>query len=98
ALQRDVNKFVGAGTPILDFHEVARRVETSTAVETSALLLLFVAVSAAGGVLVGQALGRSASVIGGDADVLRAIGETRREMVLAAALPHVVSAVTGVAA
>ena len=56
ALQRDVNKFIGAGTPILDFHEVARRVETSTTVETSALLLLFVAVLAAGGVLVGLAL------------------------------------------
>ena len=97
ALQRDVNKFVGPGTPILDFHEVARRVETSTAVESSALLLLFVAVAAAGGVLVGQALSRSAAVIGGDADVLRAIGLTRREMVLAATLPHIVSAATGIA-
>jgi ABC-type lipoprotein release transport system permease subunit len=94
ALQRDVNKFIGAGTPILDFHEVARRVETSTAVETSALLLLFVAVLAAGGVLVGLALTRSASVIGGDAEVLRAVGMTRGEMALAATLPHAFAAGT----
>lgn len=97
ALQHDVNQFVGAGTPILDFHEVARRVDTSTAVETSALLLLFAAVALAGGVLVGQALSRSASVVRGDVDVLRTIGLTRREMVTGATLPHVVSAVVGAA-
>jgi ABC-type lipoprotein release transport system permease subunit len=93
ALQRDVNRYVGAGTPILDFHEVARRVETSTTVESSALLLLCVAVLAAGGVLVGLALSRSASMIGGDADVLRAVGMTRRDMTLAGTLPHTVTAV-----
>ena len=92
ALQRDVNKIVGNGTPILDFHEVARRVETSTSVETTALLLLFAAVLTAGGVLVGLALSRSASVIGGDVEILRSIGMTRREMTLAATLPHAVTA------
>jgi ABC-type lipoprotein release transport system permease subunit len=100
ALQRDVNKYVADGTPILDFHEVARRVETSTTVESSALLLLALVVAAAGGVLVGQALSRSAAVIGTDANVLRAVGLTRREMVVGATLPHLlptaVGAVTGV--
>jgi FtsX-like permease family len=90
ALQRDVNKYVADGTPILDFHEVARRVETSTVVESSALVLLALAVAAAGGILVGQALSRSAAVVGTDTNVLRAIGLTRREMALGATLPHLV--------
>src|SRR5207245_10692573 len=60
-------------------------------------LLLFAAVAVAGGVLVGQALSRSASVIRGDVDVLRTVGLTRREMVMGATLPHVVSAVIGAA-
>lgn len=91
ALQRDVNEIIGQGTPVLDFHEVARRVEVTTGVESSALFLLFVAVAAAGAVLVGQALSRSAAVIGEHVGVLRAIGMRRRELVIAATLPHVVA-------
>ncbi|MDQ1481630.1 MAG: putative transport system permease protein [Actinomycetota bacterium] len=91
ALQRDVNKIIGEGTPVLDFHEVARRVETTTGVESSALFFLFVAVAAAGTVLVGQALARSAAVIAEHVGVLRAIGMRRRELVVAAAIPHLVT-------
>ena len=91
ALQRDVNATIGKGTPVLDFQEVARRVATTTSVESSALFLLFVAVAAAGTVLVGQALTRSAAVIGEHVGVLRAIGMRRRELVVAATLPHVVA-------
>jgi hypothetical protein len=91
ALQRDVNRIIGDGTPVLDFHEVARRVETTTGVESSALFFLFVAVAAAGTVLVGQALARSAAVIGEQVGVLRAIGMRRRELVAAATLPHILA-------
>jgi hypothetical protein len=91
ALQRDVNATIGKGTPVLDFQEVARRVATTTSVESSALFLLFVAVAAAGTVLVGQALTRSAAVIGEHVGVLRAMGMRRRELVVAATLPHVVA-------
>jgi hypothetical protein len=97
ALQRDVNKIVGDGTPVLDFHEVARRVQTTTGVESSALFLLAIAVAAAGMALVGQALTRSASVIGEHVGVLRAIGMRRRELMTAAILPHFASLVTAVA-
>jgi ABC-type lipoprotein release transport system permease subunit len=81
---------------VLDFHEVARRVETSTSVESSALFLLFVSVAAAGAVLVGQAIIRSAAVIGEHVGVLRAIGMRRRELVGAATLPHLLAAAVAV--
>src|SRR5438552_12052817 len=69
-LQRDVNELLAPGTPVLDLHAVSRRVDTTLAVEHSALLLLGTAVALAGGVLVSQALIRSASLVGDDALVL----------------------------
>lgn len=88
ALQRDVNDVIAPGTPVLDLHAVSRRVDTTLAVEFSALMLLGVVVALAGGLLVSQALIRSASVIGGDLAVLRAIGMTRQDMTSAAVLAH----------
>src|SRR6185295_988396 len=73
-LQRDVNKIVATGTPILDLHEVQRRVDTTLDVEAAALRLLALAIALAGGLLVGQALSRSAATIQNDASVLRAVG------------------------
>ncbi|MEY2570216.1 MAG: putative transport system permease protein, partial [Acidimicrobiaceae bacterium] len=90
ALQRDVNEVVAPGTPVLDLHAASRRVDTTISVERAALLMLAVAIAVAGGLLVAQALGRSASVIGDDALVLRAIGMTRPEIAEAATFSHVV--------
>jgi ABC-type antimicrobial peptide transport system permease subunit len=88
ALQRDANKLIASGTPILDLRAVQRRVNTTLNVEQSALVLLALAVFAAGLVLVGQMLARSAATIRTDAPVLRAIGMTRRELATAGAKAH----------
>ena len=88
ALQRDVNEDVAPGTPVLDLHAASRRVDTTISVEYAALLMLGVAIAVAGGLLVAQALGRSASVIGDDALVLRAIGMTRSDVAGAATVSH----------
>ncbi len=96
ALQRDADRLVHAGTPILDFHGVARRITTSFTIERTALLLLGTAVAAAGLVFIGQALSRSLTFIDEDSAALHAMGFTRRELALAAALPHVVVAAVAV--
>ena len=88
ALQRDVNEFVHAGTPVLDLNAVTRRVDTSIGVERTALFVLAAAVAIAGGFLVAQALGRSAGRIGEDALALRTLGMSRREMVAATVYAH----------
>lgn len=88
ALRTDVNDLVAPGTPILDLNAVSRRVDTTTSVEHTALLLLAAVVAVAGVVLVGQALGRSASVIGDDAPALRAMGFTRASMGAAVVVSH----------
>lgn len=92
ALQQDVNTLLAPGTPLLDLHEVSRRVTTTLAVERVAMLLLAAAVALAGGFLVAQALVRSAGVIGDDAPALRAIGMARSEVGRGGTLPHVLSA------
>jgi ABC-type lipoprotein release transport system permease subunit len=92
ALRRHVNEIVAPGTPVLDLNAVSRRVDTTTSVEHTALLLLSAVVAVAGLVLVGQALGRSASLVGDDAPALRAMGFTRTSIGVAAVLAH-----TGVA-
>ena len=101
ALQRDVNDVIGPGTPVLDLGAVTRRIDTTLSVERTALLLLAGAVALAGGLLVAQALVRSAGLIGDDARVLRAIGMTRGELASAVGLSHVptiaVAAVTSFA-
>jgi ABC-type antimicrobial peptide transport system permease subunit len=96
ALQRDVNDLVAPGTPLLDLHAVARRVDTTTDVEHLALLLLGVSIAVAGGLLVAQALARSAGAIGADALVLRAVGMTRSDISWAATLAHIVTFATAV--
>jgi hypothetical protein len=88
ALRADVNEIVAPGTPLLDLNAVSRRVDTTTGVEHTALLLLAAVVAVAGVVLVGQALGRSASVVGDDAPALRAMGFTRAGLGAAAVLSH----------
>jgi predicted lysophospholipase L1 biosynthesis ABC-type transport system permease subunit len=88
ALTQDVNEIVGPGTPVLDLDAVRRRIDTTTDVEHTALLLLGGVVAVAGAVLVGQALGRSASVVGDDAPALRAMGFTRAAIGSAAVLSH----------
>ncbi len=88
ALQRDANALVAPGTPVLDLHAAQRRVDTTINVEQSALVLIAIAVAAAGLVLVGQMLGRSASTIRSDAPALRAVGMTRRDLAYAGALAH----------
>ena len=88
ALRADVNEIVAPGTPLLDLNAVSRRVDTTTGVEHTALLLLAAVVAVAGVVLVGQALGRSASVVGDDAPALRAMGFTRAGLGTAAVLSH----------
>jgi len=88
ALQRDANQLIAPGTPVLDYHTAERRVDTTLNVEQSALLLLAIAIAAAGLVLVGQVLGRSASSVAGDADALRAVGMTRRDLASGGARSH----------
>ncbi len=88
ALRADVNELVAPGTPLLDLNAVARRVDTTTSVEHTALMLLAGVVAVAGLVLVGQALGRSASVVGDDAAALRAMGFTRSSVGVAAVFAH----------
>lgn len=91
-LQRTVNRVIAPGTPILDLADSARRVQTTTAVERTALLALAGAIAVVGLVLIGQALGRSASVVADDADVLRGIGMTSGQVAAAAVLPHLLTA------
>ena len=99
ALQRDVNELVAPGTPVLDLHAVSRRVDTTLSVEHAALLLLGVVVALAGGLLVSQAMIRSAGAVGDDGRVLRAIGMTRANLARAAMQSHLVTlAVTMVVA
>lgn len=98
AFERRLNREVAPGTPILDLHEAARRVETSLAVERAALLGLAAAVAVVGLVLVGQALARSAARVADDATSLRSVGMTRADLTLGATLPHVVAAVVAAAA
>jgi ABC-type lipoprotein release transport system permease subunit len=91
-LRKDVNDVIGPGTPVLDLHAVERRVDTTISVERSALLLLALAVAIAGGLLVAQALTRSAATVGDDALVLRAVGLSRWDVATAAVLSHTLSA------
>jgi hypothetical protein len=92
ALQRDVNQVVAPGTTVLDLHAVSRRVDTTISVEHAALLMLAVAIAVAGGVLLAQALRRSAGVIEDDTLVLRSMGMTPATITSAATAPHVLTA------
>jgi predicted lysophospholipase L1 biosynthesis ABC-type transport system permease subunit len=84
---------IEAGTPVLDLHAVQRRVDTTLDVEGAALRLLALAIAVAGGLLVGQALSRSAATIQSDASTLRGVGFARREMAAAAIRAHVLVAI-----
>ncbi len=96
ALRRDASTDVAQGVPVLDFHVTDRRVTATTDVEAAMLRLLAAIVAGAGVAFVGQALARSAATIGSDAPTLHAMGMTRRELVIAALRPHVVTAVIAV--
>ncbi|MDQ6696302.1 MAG: hypothetical protein M3Z46_02445 [Actinomycetota bacterium] len=91
AMRRDADRLLAKGTPILDLHSVQRRVGTAISLERVAQVLLGLAVAVAGLVFVGQALARSVAQLDDDAEVLRAIGLTRRERSIAAAAPHLLS-------
>ena len=95
-LRHDVNKYIAPGSPVLDAHATARRVNTTLDVEATALLLLAAAILLGGGVLVAQVLGRSASTIADDAGALRALGMSRDHLGLATGLSHLVPAVVAV--
>jgi ABC-type lipoprotein release transport system permease subunit len=92
ALRRDVNTYLAPGTPVLDTYSTARRVSTTLSVETTALLLLALAILLGGGILVAQVLGRSAATITDDALVLRALGMSRNHLGLASGLAHLLAA------
>lgn len=95
-LRRAANE-LGPGTPILDQRAVARRVENTTGVERTVLLMLAAVVAFAGTVLVGQAVLRSSSGIESDATALSAMGLTRRRVIATAMSPHAVTAMTAIA-
>ena len=82
---------------MLDLESAQRRVTASTDVERTILLVLSVVVVLVGVALVGQAMVRSAAGIGGDVEVLRALGMTRGELVRAALLPHLLVAALALA-
>jgi ABC-type lipoprotein release transport system permease subunit len=90
-LRRDASTDVAEGVPVLDFHVTARRVTATTDVEGAMLRLLAAIVALAGFAFIGQALARSAATIASDAPTLRALGMTKRELVLAAMRPHVIT-------
>jgi ABC-type antimicrobial peptide transport system permease subunit len=94
-LRRAANE-VGPGVPVLDENAVVRRVETTTGVEQTVLLMLAAVVTFAGTILVGQAVLRSAVGIGTDATALSSIGLTRREVIATAMLPHLVTSLIAV--
>jgi ABC-type lipoprotein release transport system permease subunit len=96
ALRRDASTDVAEGVPVLDFNVTSRRVTATTDVEGAMLRLLAAIVLLAGVAFVGQALARSAATIGTDASTLRALGMTRRELVVSALRPHLLTAAIGV--
>ena len=91
-LRYDVNALVARGSPVLDAHATARRVNTTLDVETTALLLLAAAILLGGGILVAQVLGRSASTIADDAGTLRALGMSRQYLGVATGISHLIPA------
>lgn len=94
ALQRGVDEVVAPGTPVLDLHGAARRVETTTSVEHTALLVLTGVVLLAGLALVGQAVIQSAAAATDDRTALSALGMTSRNITAAAVLVHLPTAIT----
>jgi ABC-type lipoprotein release transport system permease subunit len=96
ALGRDAAELLAPGTPILDLHDMLRRVSTAISLERVAQTLLGLAVAAAALVSVGQALWRSVSLIDDDAVVLRALGFTRKQRAVAATAPHLLTVVVAV--
>jgi ABC-type lipoprotein release transport system permease subunit len=91
-LRHDVNTDLARGTPVLDALAAARRVSTTLDVESTALLLLAVAILLGGGILVAQVLARSASTIADDARTLRALGMSRQHLGIATGLSHLIPA------
>ena len=98
ALRRDASTDVTPGVPVLDLQVTARRVTATTDVERAMLFLLAGIIALAGLVFVGQALARSAAAIGVDTPTLRALGMTRRELVMAALRSHLLVAVVAAVA
>ena len=98
ALQRSVDEVVAPGTPVLDLHEAARRVGTTTSVEQIALYVLAGVILLAGLVLVGQAVLQSASASADDLPTLSAMGMTRRTLTAVSLLVHAPTALTAGAA
>ena len=97
ALQRSVNEILAPGTPILDLHESSRRVETTTSVEWTALLVLAATVAAAGLILVGQAVGQSAAASVDDLPTIQALGMTRADAIRVAVVTHLPTAAVAAA-
>jgi ABC-type lipoprotein release transport system permease subunit len=96
-LEADATSYVAPGAPVLDLGHAARRITASTDVERAALLLLALAITFAGLVLVGQVAMRSAARVQADAATLQAIGLERRSIAAGAAIAHLPAAVTAFA-
>lgn len=94
-LQRDVSKLVAPGTPVDNLHALQRRVDTTLAVESTALNVLAATIAVAGLLLVAQAVRRSVSVLDDDIPALRAMGFDRPTFALAPVFSHLVVAALG---
>lgn len=97
-LRTDLDRLVAPATPVLDLQDSARRVETTTDVERSALLAMAAVLAGLGLVLVGQAVVRSATVPPEEGDALRALGFGRSDLALGSLLAHGPTVVTGLVA
>lgn len=95
-LRRDVDRLLVPGTPVLDLHATSRRLDTTLAVERTALLVLGAAIILGGAILLAQVLARSAGSVSDDAAALRGIGATRGVLGSAAALSHALPAAVAV--
>jgi hypothetical protein len=93
ALEESVNEVLAPGAPVLDLHEASRRVDTTTAVEHTALFVLTGLILVAGLALVGQAVAQSAAASVDEETSLRAMGLTRAEIVGVATRTHLPAAV-----
>ena len=97
AFQAHVAQVYGrSDIPVKDLSDDVKRVQNSTGVERSALLLFAAAAALASLVLVGQAFVRSTQAEADAVPVLNAMGLDPPALVIGLALPHVVTVVVAV--
>jgi ABC-type lipoprotein release transport system permease subunit len=91
AFREAVARVYGRDLTIKDLHDDIKRVENSTSLERTGLLLFAAAVLVASLVLVGQAFLRSAHAAADAVPTLRSMGLGPRSLVRGIALPHLVT-------